>query len=183
MIWDKFVKSWAGLIRGKLVYTTFSYKTALCPLDHVNRQFHALAPNKLWVSHFTYVYTWNGFVYVAFVIDVYARYIVSWGGSRATHASFVMDALEQVLYDRKPPHHGGLIHHSGLNYGKFRIAIRIHKILRTFGRSWHRIFRRLDFGMMHHIMCAFAVSDSYDCDKLPWFGGLTHVTIDCMSLR
>jgi putative transposase len=67
----------AGVIRGKPVRTTFSDKAAPCPLDHVNRQFHASAPNRLWVSNFTYVSTWGGFVYVVFVIDVYARYIVA----------------------------------------------------------------------------------------------------------
>ena len=67
-----------GVIRGKPVRTTISDKAAPCPLDHVNRQFHAPAPNRLWVSDFTYVATWAGFAYVAFVIDVYARYIVGW---------------------------------------------------------------------------------------------------------
>jgi putative transposase len=71
-----------GVIRGKPVRTTFSDKTTPCPLDHVNRQFHAPAPNRLWVSDF-YVSTWSGFVYVAFVIDVYARYIVGWRVSGA----------------------------------------------------------------------------------------------------
>ena len=70
---------------------------APCPLDRVNRQFHAPAPNQLWVSDFTYVATWAGFVYVAFVIDVFARRIVGWRVSRSAHASFVLDALEQAL--------------------------------------------------------------------------------------
>jgi transposase InsO family protein len=102
----------AGVIRGKPVRTTFSDKAAPCPLDRVNRQFHAPAPNMLWVSDFTYVSTWSGFVYVAFVIDVYARYVVGWRVSRTAHASFVLDALEQALHDRRPAHRGGLIHHS-----------------------------------------------------------------------
>ena len=67
-----------GIIRGKPIRTTVSDKAAPCPLDHVNRQFHAPAPNMLWVSDFTYVATWTGFVYVAFVIDTYARRIVAW---------------------------------------------------------------------------------------------------------
>jgi len=66
----------------------------------------------LWVSDFTYVATWAGFVYVAFVIDTYARRIVGWRASRTAHASFVLDALEQALHDRRPVHRGGLIHHS-----------------------------------------------------------------------
>ena len=79
-----------GVIRGKPARTTISDKAAPCPLDHVNRQFHAPAPNRLWVSDFTYVATWAGFVYVAFVIDVYARYIVGWRVSRNAHTSFVL---------------------------------------------------------------------------------------------
>lgn len=101
-----------GVIRGKPVRTTISDKAAPCPLDHVNRQFHAPAPNRLWVSDFTYVATWAGFAYVAFVIDVYARYIVGWRVSRTAHASFVLDALEQAIHDRRPVHRGGLVHHS-----------------------------------------------------------------------
>lgn len=101
-----------GVIRGKPVRTTISDKAAPCPLDHVNRQFHAPAPNRLWVSDFTYVSTWAGFAYVAFVIDVYARYIVGWRVSRTAHASFVLDALEQAIHDRRPVHRGGLVHHS-----------------------------------------------------------------------
>ena len=102
----------AGVIRGKPVRTTISDKAAPCPLDHVNRQFYAPAPNMLWVSDFTYVATWAGFVYVAFVIDTYARRIVGWRASRTAHASFVLDALEQALHDRRPVHRGGLVHHS-----------------------------------------------------------------------
>jgi putative transposase len=97
-----------GVIRGKLVRTTVSDKAAPCPLDQVNRQFHAPAPNRLWVADFTYVAT---FVYVAFVIDVYARYIVGWRVSRTAHAGFVLDALEQAIHERRPVG-GGLVHHS-----------------------------------------------------------------------
>ena len=101
-----------GVIRGKPIRTTIGDKAAPCPLDHVNRQFHAPRPNALWVSDFTYVSTWTGFVYVAFVIDTYARRIVGWRVSRTAHAAFVLDALEQALHDRKPIHRGGLVHHS-----------------------------------------------------------------------
>jgi putative transposase len=101
-----------GAIRGKPVRTTVSDKAAPCPLDHVNRQFHAPAPNVLWLSDFTYVSTWTGFVYVAFVIDAFARRIVGWRVSRTAHASFVLDALEQALHERRPVHRGGLVHHS-----------------------------------------------------------------------
>jgi transposase InsO family protein len=101
-----------GVIRGKPVKTTISDKAAPCPLDHVNRRFHSSRPNALWVSDFTYVSTWNGFVYVAFVIDTFARRIVGWRASRTAHAGFVLDALEQALHDRRPTHRGGLVHHS-----------------------------------------------------------------------
>jgi len=101
-----------GVIRGKPVRTTISDRSAPCPLDQANRQFHAPAPNMLWVSDFSYVATWAGFVYVAFVMDVYARYIVGWRVSRTAHASFVLDALEQAIHDCRPVHLGGLVHHS-----------------------------------------------------------------------
>jgi putative transposase len=116
-----------GVIRGKLIRTTVSDKGAFCPLDHVNRQFHAPAPNMLWVSDFTYVATWTGFVYVAFVIDTYARRIVGWRVSRTAHASFVLDALEQALHDRRPIHRGGLVHHSdrGSQYVSIRYTERL----------------------------------------------------------
>ena len=101
-----------GVIRGKPARTTISDKAAPCPLDRVNRHFYAPAPDRLWLSDFTYVATWAGFVYVAFVIDAYARRIVVWRASRTAHAGFVLDALEQALHDRRPSHGGGLIHHS-----------------------------------------------------------------------
>ncbi len=91
-----------GVIRGKHVKTTVSDKAAACPLDHVNRQFHAPAPNRLWLSDFTYVASWSGVVYVAFIIDAFARRIVGWKASRTAHASFVLDALEQALHQRRP---------------------------------------------------------------------------------
>ncbi|VDS02966.1 Integrase core domain protein [Devosia equisanguinis] len=116
-----------GVVRGKPVRTTISDKAAPCPLDHVNRLFHAPAPNRLWVSDFTYVATWAGFAYVAFVIDVYARYIVGWRVSRTAHASFVLDALEQAIHDRRPIHRGGLVHHSdrGSQYVSIRYTERL----------------------------------------------------------
>ena len=101
-----------GVMRGKPVRTTIQDKAAPCPLDRVKRQFKAPAPNRLWVSDFTYVSTWGGMVYVAFVIDVYARRIVGWRASRTAHASFVLDALEQALHERRPVHSCGLVHHS-----------------------------------------------------------------------
>ena len=91
-----------GAVRGRDIRTTVSNPAAACPLDRVNRQFRASRPNALWLSDFTYVATWQGFVYVAFVIDAYARRIVGWRASRTAHADFVLDALEQALHDRRP---------------------------------------------------------------------------------
>lgn len=100
------------VIRGRPVRTTVSDKAAPCPLDLVNRQFWAPRLNVLWLSDFTYVASSQGFVYVAFIIDAYARRIVGWRASRTAHAGFVLDALEQALHDRKPVQRGGLVHHS-----------------------------------------------------------------------
>ena len=83
-----------------------------CQVESQLIQFKAPRPNALWVSDFTYVATWAGFVYVAFVINAFARRIVGWRVSRTAHASFVLDALEQALHDRRPLHRGGLVHHS-----------------------------------------------------------------------
>ena len=117
----------AGVTRGKHIRTTVSDKAAPCPLDHVNRKFRAPRPNILWVSDFTYVSTWAGFVYVAFVIDVFARRIVGWRVSRSAHAGFVLDALEQALHDRKPVSDSGLIHHSdrGVQYVSIKYTERL----------------------------------------------------------
>jgi len=116
-----------GIIRGKPVKTTVSDKAAPCPLDRVNRHFKAPAPNMLWLSDFTYVATWQGFVYVAFVIDAFARRIVGWRASRTAHAGFVLDALDQALHDRRPIHRGGLVHHSdrGVQYVSIKYSERL----------------------------------------------------------
>nr|WP_172947453.1 IS3 family transposase [Escherichia coli] len=98
----------AGVLRGKKVRTTISRK-AVAAGDRVNRQFVAERPDQLWVADFTYVSTWQGFVYVAFIIDVFAGYIVGWRVSSAMETTFVLDALEQALWARRP---SGTIHHS-----------------------------------------------------------------------
>ena len=116
----------AGARRGKKVRTTVPDAKAACPLDRVNRQFKAQRPNELWVADFTYVSTWQGFVYVAFVIDVYARRIVGWRVSKTMHADFVLDALEQALYARQPDR-DRLVHHSdrGSQYVSIRYTERL----------------------------------------------------------
>jgi putative transposase len=116
-----------GVVRGKEVRTTMPDRAAPCPADKVNRQFRAPRPNALWVSDFTYVATWQGFVYVAFVIDAFARRVVGWRVSRTAHAGFVLDALEQALHDRRPLRGGGLIHHSdrGVQYVSIKYTERL----------------------------------------------------------
>ena len=117
----------AGARRGKVVRTTIPDKTVPCPLDRVNRQFRADRPNQLWVSDFTYVSTWQGWLYVAFVIDVFARRIVGWRVSRSMRTDFVLDALEQALYARQPELSDALIHHSdrGAQYVSIRYTERL----------------------------------------------------------
>lgn len=116
-----------GVVRGKRVRTTVPDAATACPLDKVQRLFQADRPNQLWVSDFTYVSTWQGFVYVAFVIDVFARRIVGWRMSSTMRTDFVLDALEQALYERRPGDDGGLIHHSdrGSQYVSIRYTERL----------------------------------------------------------
>ena len=96
----------------------------------MNWQFHAPRPNTLWLSHFTYVATWQGFVYVAFTIDAYARRIIGWRVSRTAHAAFVLDALEQALADRRPVQGGAW---STIATGR---PICQYSLYRTPCRSW-----------------------------------------------
>jgi putative transposase len=114
-----------GVRRGKVVRTTVPDCAVPCPLDRVNRQFRADRPNQLWVSDFTYVSTWQGWVYVAFVIDVFARRIVGWRVSMSMRTDFVLDALEQALYARRPAE--ALVHHSdrGSQYVSIRYTERL----------------------------------------------------------
>jgi transposase InsO family protein len=127
----------AGAVRGKPIRTTVSNAATPCPEDRVNRQFHAPRPNALWLSDFTYVATWAGFVYVTFVIDAFARRIVGWRVSRSMQAGFVLDALEQALHDRRPAQNDGLVHHS--DRGSQLCVDQIH---RTPGRSRDRALGR-----------------------------------------
>lgn len=116
-----------GVRRGQVIRTTVPDGKLVCPLDKVNRQFHASRPNELWVSDFTYVSTWQGWLYVAFVIDVFARRIVGWRVSNNMKTEFVLDALEQALYARQPGRAGNLIHHSdrGSQYVSIRYTERL----------------------------------------------------------
>ena len=135
-----------GVVRGRKVRTTIPSPAAACPLDRVNRQFKAPRPNALWVSDFTYVATWTGFLYVAFVIDVFARRIVGWRVSRTAHADFVLDALEQALHQRRPLQGSGLAHHS--DRGSQYLALRYTE-------------RLVEAGVEPSVG---SVGDSYDCE-------------------
>ncbi len=137
-----------GVVRGKTIRTTISDPAAVCPLDRVNRQFKAPRPNALWVSDFTYVATWGGFVYVAFVIDAYARRIVGWRVSRTAHTAFVLDALEQALHERRPLQGRGLVHHS--DRGSQYLALRYTERLAEAGVE----------------PSVGSVGDSYDCESI-----------------
>jgi putative transposase len=114
-----------GAVRGRKITTTVPDDTAVRPLDLVNREFAASRPNALWVSDLTYVATWQGFVYVAFVIDVFARRIVGWRASRSLRTDLALDALEQALWAR--PDTDQLVHHSdrGVQYLSIRYTERL----------------------------------------------------------
>lgn len=116
-----------GVVRGKVVRTTTSDSKAPCPLDRINRQFRADRTNQLWVSDFTCVSTWQDWLYVAFVIDVFARRIGGWRVSSSMRTGFVLDALEQALYTRQPGPENALIHHSdrGSQYVSIRYSERL----------------------------------------------------------
>ncbi len=118
-----------GIVRGKTKRTTVPSDRDLRPLDLVKRVFHAQRPNQLWVADFTYVATWVGFVYVAFVIDVFSRMIVGWRATRSMSAELTLDALEQALWARRIK--GNLIHHS--DRGSQYIAIRYSERLKDAG--------------------------------------------------
>ena len=100
-----------GVVRGRRVKTTTAVATLACPADRVNRVFQATRPNALWLADLTYVATWPGFVYVAFVIDAYARRIVGWRVPNSLRTDLALDALEQALYKRCVGSHDNLVHH------------------------------------------------------------------------
>lgn len=117
-----------GTVRGRAwKVTTQTDPAAARPADLVDRQFVATRPNQLWVSDFTYVATWRGFVYVAFVIDVFARRIVGWRVSASLRTDFVLDALEQAIYERRDAGVVDLVHHSdrGTQYLSMRYTERL----------------------------------------------------------
>lgn len=118
-----------GVTRGKVCRTTSSKKGTWYPEDKVKRQFLAERPNALWVVDFTYVSTWQGFAYVAFIVDAFARRIVGWKLSSSPKTALVLDALEQALYARKRRIGEPLIHHSdrGTQYVSLRYTTRLEE--------------------------------------------------------
>lgn len=119
-----------GAVRGKAMKTTVPDPAQPCPQDKVNRQFQAPAPDRLWVSDFSYVATWRGFVYVAVVIDAYARRIVGWRVGSSPTAAFVLDALDQAIHDRRPTKTAGLVAHSdrGAQYLAIKYTERLAEV-------------------------------------------------------
>jgi putative transposase len=117
----------SGVVRGKRKRTTYPAEVSQRPADLVERNFTASAPNRLWVSDLTYVSTWSGFVYVAFVIDVFSRFIIGWRVSSSLHAELALDALEMAIWRRQRDDLTGLIHHSdrGAQYLAIRYTERL----------------------------------------------------------
>jgi putative transposase len=174
-----------GIVRGRSVRTTISDKAVPCPLDRVNRQFKASAPNRLWVSDFTYVATWSGFVYVAFVIDAYARRIVGWRVSRTAEASFVLDALEQALHARQPLRGGGLVHHSdrGVQYVSIKYTERLAEAgvapsVGSVGDSYDNALAETVIGLFKtevvHRMGPWRTHDAVEFATLEWVDWFNH---------
>jgi putative transposase len=112
----------AGAVRGKVKRTTVASELSPRPADLVDRVFAAAAPNRLWVADITYVSTWSGFVYTAFVIDAFSRAIVGWRVASTLRAELALDALEMAIWSRRTADLGGLVHHS--DRGSQYLAIR-----------------------------------------------------------
>ena len=166
-----------GVRRGKKIKTTWPDKALPCPMDRVNRQFRATMPNQLWVSDFTYVSTWQGFVYVAFVIDTFANKIVGWRVSRSQQTQFVLDALEQALYERRPA--DSLIHHSdrGSQYLSIRYTERLadaglEPSVGTVGCSYDNALAETMIGLFKaeviHRLGPWKSADAVEWETLKW---------------
>jgi putative transposase len=174
-----------GVVRGKVVRTTLRDGKAACPLDRVNRQFKADRPNQLWVSDFTYVSTWQGWLYVAFVIDVFARRIVGWRVSSCMRTDFVLDALEQALYARQPGPEDALIHHSdrGSQYVSIRYSERLSEAgiepsVGSKGDSYDNALAETINGLykaeMIHRRAPWKTKESVELATLEWVSWFNH---------
>ena len=169
-----------GVVRGKVVRTTISDSKAARPLDRVNRQFKAERPNQLWVSDFTYVSTWQGWLYVAFVIDVFARRIVGWRVSSSMHTDFVLDALEQALYARQPSPEEALIHHSyvSIRYSERLAEAGIEPSVGSKGDSYDNALAETINGLykaeMIHRRAPWKTKESVELATLEWVSWFNH---------
>ena len=174
-----------GAMRGKGVRTTRPDPKAVCPQDRVNRVFRAERPNQLWVSDFTYVSTWQGFVYVAFVIDVFARRIVGWRVSSSMQTDFVLDALEQALFARRSSREGELIHHSdrGSQYVSIRYSERltdagIQPSVGSIGDSYHNALAETINGLykaeLIHRRGPWKTREAVELATLEWVSWFNH---------
>ena len=166
-----------GVRRGKKIKTTWPDKALPSPLDLVNRQFRATMPNQLWVADFTYVSTWQGFVYVAFVIDTFANKIVGWRASKSQQTQFVLDALEQALYERRPA--DNLIHHSdrGSQYLSIKYTERLadaglEPSVGTVGCSYDNALAETMIGLFKaeviHRLGPWKSADAVEWETLKW---------------
>jgi putative transposase len=157
----------SGVVRGQKKRTTIPDEVSPRPADLVERNFTAAAPNALWVADLTYVSTWSGFVYVAFVIDVFSRFIVGWRVSNSLHADLALDALEMAIWRRHRQDLTGLIHHSdrGVQYLSIRYTERL-----------------ADAGA---VCSVGSRGDSYDCDYRSGaaLADLTLVMTGCVPSR
>jgi len=176
-----------GVVRGKVVRTTVPDSRTPCPLDRVNRQFKAERPNQLWVSDFTYVSTWQGWLYVAFVVDVFARRIVGWRVSRLMTTDFVLDALEQALYARQPER-DSLVHHSdrGSQYLSIRYSERltdagIEPSVGSRGDSYDNALAETINGLYKaeviHRRAPWKTRESVELATLEWVAWFNHVRL------
>ncbi len=160
--------------------------TAACPLDLVNRQFTADRPNQLWVADFTFVSTWQGFAYVAFIVDVYSRFIVGWRVSRHMRTEFVLDALEQALHARRPDRtHSHLVHHSdrGSQYVSIRYSERlaeagIEPSVGSTGDSYDNALAETINGLykteLVHKLGAWKTVEALEWETLKWVSWFNH---------
>ena len=174
-----------GAIRGRARRTTIPDPALPCPLDRVNRQFRAPAPNRLWVSDFTYVSTWQGFAYVAFVIDTFADRIVGWRVSKSRQTQFVLDALEQALHERRPSHDSGLVAHSdrGSQYLALRYTERlaeagIEPSVGSVGDSYDNALAETIIGLFKaeviHRRPSWRTIDAVEWETLRWVDWFNH---------
>jgi len=176
-----------GVRRGKKVRTTTPDASAERPQDHVKRVFKAERPNQLWVSDFTYVSTWQGWLYVAFVIDVYARRIVGWRVSTSMQTDFVLDALEQALHDRRPQA-DALVHHSdrgsqylSIRYSERLAEARIQPSVGSRGDSYDNALAETINGLykaeLIHRRAPWKSRESVELATLEWVHWFNHVRL------